>query len=77
MQYLNEKTQQVVEMLENLNPELEGKDMVHGNIFSGSEYLQLAQQIDITKYDMLVGCFPVIPRQKLRHLDCNMNNIQL
>ena len=27
MQYLNEKTQQVVEMLENLNPELESKDM--------------------------------------------------
>ena len=54
MCYLDQKLKQVAEMLNNLQAE-DGGDVIYGDIFSGSEILDLAKHIMITGNNTIVS----------------------
>ncbi|KAJ7572792.1 hypothetical protein C8J56DRAFT_1008662 [Mycena floridula] len=46
---------QIQALCRSLDPRLKGSDMVYDDIFSGSDYLQLYQRLNLTKHDILVS----------------------
>ncbi|THU96554.1 hypothetical protein K435DRAFT_664208, partial [Dendrothele bispora CBS 962.96] len=52
--YQDEKTWKVFNMINGLDPILQGADMVYDDIFCGSDYLELAQRIGITEDDFVI-----------------------
>jgi len=54
MHYLDQKLKQVAEMFNNLQAE-DGGDVIYNDIFSGSEFQELAEHIKITGNDTIVS----------------------
>lgn len=55
MQYIQGKTQEVLEHIHSLDPTRNGDDMVYDDIMSGVEYLTLHQQLNISGRDTMVS----------------------
>ena len=55
MHYLKRKMEDIKELVQSLDPQLGGKDMVYDDLLSGSQFWDLVDQYSITGDDSVIG----------------------